>query len=57
MYGEHDRHDAGWGLRPGLIGGYRCDCPGDCAEKFARMAEELHRTIFAPPARGGDQDG
>lgn len=41
MLGEHDGHDALHGIIPGLIGGSRCDCEGDCAERAKAAWERM----------------
>jgi hypothetical protein len=38
--GFHDQHIGTPGPVPeGLIGGWECHCPGDCAERYARRIE------------------
>jgi hypothetical protein len=32
MKRDHSRHDARWGMRPGLIGGTHCVCKGECEQ-------------------------
>lgn len=34
VMGNHEGHDPKHGLREGLIGGTRCDCVGDCADRL-----------------------
>lgn len=57
--GDHTTHDPEHGLVPGVIGGTRCDCSGDCSdraterdENFARWLTEnvlpRRRTLEAP---------
>jgi len=31
--GHHERHVGPWNIRPGLLGGDRCVCPGDCTDR------------------------
>jgi hypothetical protein len=45
VYGNHDEHVADWGLRPGLIGGTRCDCKGDCADRAGEAYRRMMSTI------------
>lgn len=57
-FGQHEHHDHDWGIKPGLLGGAVCDCPGDCAERFQARIDKM-RAVFrsdayaAAVARGG----
>ena len=39
--GHHERHDPDHGIRPGLLGGTRCGCTGDCADRSRVRWERL----------------
>lgn len=39
--GKHGNHDPEFGITPGLIGGQRCDCAGDCHERFVEMGTKI----------------
>lgn len=41
--GDHDGHDANWGITPGLIGGSYCGCEGDCAERVKAREEDFQK--------------
>jgi hypothetical protein len=47
--GDHDRHNRGHGLTPGLIGGTYCPCTGECATE--QRPNPLDQLLAAP---GGD---
>lgn len=50
MSGHHDQHVRDWNIRPGLIGGAWCDCPGDpeCTWKFEEFAKRMLRDVGLP---------
>ena len=49
--GQHDRHDAAWGTRPGLLGGVSCSCRGDCAERHAARLKQFDAMFPVRPDR------
>ena len=53
-WGNHEHHDASHGLKPGLIGGSHCACPGDCAERFKAECEHLADLWFPFPVAPTD---
>lgn len=55
--GNHTRHDRDWNLRPGLIGGAFCDCPGDCAERSAAAFQEWWTGLKITPTPAADENG
>lgn len=54
LEGDHDRHVRDWNIRPGLIGGAWCDCPGQptCKQRADAAAERLLHELF-PEKLGG----
>lgn len=55
--GDHTQHVRDWNIRPGLIGGAWCDCPGEpeCSARFAEFAERLMRDLGFPSCSEGDR--
>lgn len=53
LMGKHDQHKQDWGIKPGVIGGAWCNCPGDpeCAER-AEKAVEMMREYYASLQHG-----
>lgn len=48
--GDHDKHDADYGIVPGLIGGTYCDCKGDCGERLPCFTvDAAARDHYFPP--------
>jgi hypothetical protein len=40
-YGRHDEHDPDWGACPGLSGGVRCGCVGDCKQRLRERTRQV----------------
>jgi hypothetical protein len=52
--GAHHRHNPDEGVMPGLIGGFYCNCTGDCADRFAAALERT-RGLFVSGDTTGEQ--
>lgn len=46
--GNHEEHKGDWGIIPGVIGGTRCECKGDCAERAQRAYEKFVQQLPEP---------
>lgn len=49
QWGDHDGHIAAWKpAPPGVLGGFYCNCQGDCVDTMGPMIEDLFKQFTKP---------